>query len=163
MLRRKKGLILVGFVFILFILFINEVHAQGILDVAIQLEKKDNDFLKGQKDLIDFANSFMRKNANEAQICLNLSQTVSESREILNASVKLLAIYSLITNEKNKELIVKIIIVELKRYVELFNNKISYINRSLTITESPAIVTTANRLKDEIREVIGLLDSVKLQ
>jgi hypothetical protein len=162
MLARKKRLLSAGLILFFLIIAIDEVHALQIPDVVTQLTNKAKHFYKLRTDFVDFAKSFLDTNSNEAELCTSFGSSAYKYQEIADTTAMVLFMYSLITEEKNKEIAALTIMPLLKRYVTSLEGEIQFINGYLALTKTPAVASNGNRLRDETRELIRILNSIKL-
>jgi hypothetical protein len=76
---------------------------------------------------------------------------------------RLIFVYYLITEPYKKEFARTLLHLELRDNVSYFQDSLERINSFLVLTKSPVNVAIGYRLKDELRETIELLNSIKLR
>jgi hypothetical protein len=161
-----KKLLLIVLTFIsLFILFgaNHETSARMVsLDTIEEFKRHNKVIMEIRQDFFSFMSTIKGKKLTDYDYCLSYENIAAEVSEIIIASTALRDFYDLITEKQDKEFATNALSLFLKRYIELLNHKIDYINDTLPLVKSPAIVTSANRLKDEIRKFKGVLESVRL-
>ena len=92
----------------------------------------------------------------------NLSMVAIQTGDFLMAVACLLPVYSNITKGADRRRVKPIIKLLFDHYAEQIGVNVGKVNHWLAYTKSPAIVASATRLKEDLREIKTLLESIDL-
>jgi len=140
------------------------VSAQtGLPSSAKLLHSKEKRFDEYQEDFLSFAKSAMGVGGSEYEAGFDFYTIAAETGERLHAARTLLEIYDDLLCEEDRARIRFRINSELLYYGKEIDLSIQQVNVYIPATKRPGVAAEAIRMKDDLREVKGILDSVKLQ
>lgn len=114
-----------------------------------------------EQDFIEFTKS-NRNNTNEYEIARELVTVARESSDLVDAASSLLFVYDNITSKADRATVSRFIESKLSTYVQMLDLSIKQINLQLSYTKSVGIAASGTRLKEELRDIKSLLESIRL-
>jgi hypothetical protein len=114
-------------------------------------------FVQYQQDFLDFAKG------DEYQPSADLNQVAATTGDDLNSVGVLLEIYEVISCPQDRTPVREVIQRELTFYIKQVNIEIETANLDIANTQKPGVAAEASRMRDDLREVHVLFDSIKLR
>jgi len=90
-------------------------------------------------------------------------KSASETSNYLSAAADLLSVYQVITRKADQLAAKPIIKSSIEQYIQSISSDIEIVNNELPNTTNPAIAASATALKQDLREIKTLLESIDLQ
>jgi hypothetical protein len=120
------------------------------------LAQKQKKFAHYGQDFLDFARS------DEYQLSSDLAQVASENGDHLNSAATLLEIYDTLSCPSDRiavRALIKTQFVYFSKEVALY---VKLVNLDIAHLQKPEVAAEAGRMRDDLREVQDLFDSIKL-
>jgi len=111
-------------------------------------------------DFLDFAKS---STGLEYEIATDLDNTAGTAADQLGAASTLLEIYDSMSCREDRAAVERHLQTTLNFSSRLLRNRISEMNNVISHTRKPGVAAEAARMRDDLREAVSILDSVKLQ
>lgn len=112
------------------------------------------------QDFLDFAKS---SSDLEWQYAMELQRISGETADRLDAASMLLKIDDALSCQEDREKIRPIIQSQIGYYRELTDQWIGGANVDIAATKQPGVAAEAARMRDDLREIKTILDSIKLR
>lgn len=125
------------------------------------LSAKEKKFIHYGQDFLDFARAGIGR-ADEYQQSSDLAQIASESVDHLNSAGTLLVIYDELSCPSDRIAVRALIKAEFGSYSKEVALLVKQVNRDITDLQQPEVAAEAGRMRDDLRDVQELFDSVKL-
>jgi len=135
-----------------------EVTAQASpLSKSLALEKR---FSQHERDFLDFARS-NRNNQGEREISDSLAIVAERTYEYLDSTSRLLEVYENISSSADRARIQPLIKVQASRYMKNIETDMPLVNENLANTKLPAVASTCDRMKQDLREAKAFFDALQ--
>ena len=116
-----------------------------------------------QKDFLDFAQSGLFEGSSEFDSARELVRTADETGVFISDAEGLIGIYSAISCKEDKSRIRSMIKAQLGFYSHRIESSLKETNLELVNISRAATRDEATRMRDDLRAVQGLLDSMDFQ
>lgn len=113
------------------------------------------------RDFLDFKKA-LGDNPLEYEIASNFYEATSQTRDYLDATSDLLFVYSNISNKNDRSVVRPFIKFRLKSYAQSADDSVRIVNNGLSHTKSPGVAASGTRLKEELRSIKALFESIDL-
>ncbi len=128
-------------------------------DKMVRAEHKH--FVEYQQDFVSFGQSSL--GTDEYQIAMDLEKVALETSQNLSAVHTLLEIYSDLSCEEDRASVRPVIEKELGYYSKEIELSIEGANINIAHTQKPGVAAEGTHMRDRLREVKSIFDSIKLR
>jgi hypothetical protein len=122
---------------------------------------KHQHFIEYQQDFIHFGKSGL--GTDEYQNAMDLEKVAEGTVQNLFAADTLLEIYGDLSCEEDRANVRPVIERDLSYYSKMIGPSIEGANLIIAHTQMPGVANEGTRMRDELREVKGIFDSIKLR
>jgi hypothetical protein len=122
---------------------------------------KHKRFIEYQQDFLHFGQSGL--GTDEYQYAMDLEKVAEETGQNLAATDTLLEIYGDLSCEEDRARVGPVIEKDLGYYSKLTDPSIEGANLIIAHTQKPGVAAEATRMRDDLREVKSVFDSIKLR
>lgn len=112
-------------------------------------------------DFLDFAKA-NQNNPLEYEIAYSFYVAASQTRDYLFAALDLLFLYDMISSKNDRSFARSYIKKRLNDYAQSVDDSVKIVNSGLSHTKSPGIAPSATRLKEDLRSIKALFESIDL-
>lgn len=112
------------------------------------------------RDFIEFAKS-QHRNTLEYEICFGLQNVAERAADHADSASTSLEIYGNVSCTSDRAKIQPVVRAQLSYYVKQLDSEVSEVNSDLSDTKIPAVATTGIRLKDDLRDLKAILNSLQ--
>jgi hypothetical protein len=132
----------------------------GVASTMFTLAAEKNRFAAYQSDFLDFARPVT--GTNEFDYAQTLSTVAAETADQVDAVFVLLRIYDSMSCESDKAVVSSAIREQSATYGKFIGISIKTTNLALGVTKRPGVVAEATRMRDDLREIQSIFDSIPL-
>ena len=133
--------------------------AQSPQSRADLLRGKQKRLLEYDEDFLDFAKS---SSDREWRIAMELDTAAGRGSDQLDAAITLLEIYDSLSCKEDRARVKAYLQKELPLYGRFLEIDIKQVNFDISSTGKPGVAAEAARMRDDLREAVGILKSVKI-
>jgi hypothetical protein len=137
------------------------VSAQTLQSFETMIRAKHKHFIEYQQDFLHFAQSGL--GTDEYQNAMDLEKVAEETVQNLTAVDSLLEIYGALSCAEDRASVRPVIEKDLAYYSKLTEPSIEGANLTIAHTHMPGVAAEGTRMRDDLRNVKGIFDSIKLQ
>ena len=134
-------------------------QTQQSFDKVVRTKHKH--FIEYQQDFLHFGQSGL--GTDEYQNAMDLEKVAEETGQNLAAVDTLLEIYGDLSCEEDRTSVRPVIEKDLSYYSKLTEPSIEGANLIIAHTQKPGVAAEATRMRDDLREVKSVFDSIKLR
>ncbi len=125
------------------------------------LAKKRKQFAYYTQDFLDFARADIAR-ADEYSISSDLAQVASENADHLNSAGTLIELYDKLSCPQDRTAVRALIQDEFVSYSKQVTLYVKMVNLNIAHLQKSEVAAEAGRMRDDLREVQNLFDSIKL-
>jgi hypothetical protein len=122
---------------------------------------KHKHFIEYQQDFDHFAKSGI--GTDEYQYAMDLAKVAGETEQNLSAVNTLLEIYGDLSCEEDRANVRPVIERDLGYYSKMIDLSVEEANLTISQTHMPGVASEGTRMRDDLREVKTIFDSIKLR
>ena len=137
------------------------VSAQTSQSFDKLVRAKHKHFIEYQQDFLHFGQSGL--GTDEYQNAMDLEKVAEETGQDLAAVDTLLEIYGDLSCEEDRASVRPVIEKDLGYYSKLTDPSIEGANLNIAHTHMPGVAAEGTRMRDDLREVKSIFDSIKLR
>ncbi|HLW54427.1 MAG TPA: hypothetical protein VKW06_16445 [Candidatus Angelobacter sp.] len=158
--RVRPAMAMTLWAFVLLISGVLTLSAQARSSTQSDLAAKEKRFIAYQSDFIDLAKPV--QNSDEFEYAYSLATIAGETADQVDAAFVLLQIYDAVSCKEDKAKISPLIRGQLATYSKYITLSIKSANLSLGATKRPGLVAEATQMRDDLREIKSIFDSIQL-
>jgi hypothetical protein len=113
------------------------------------------------RDFLDFMKA-LEGNTIEYEMASNFYVATSQTRDYLDAASDLLFVYSYISSKNDRSVVRPYIKFRLKSYAQSVDDSVRIVNSGISHTKSPGLAASGTRLKEELRSIKALFESINM-
>jgi hypothetical protein len=125
------------------------------------IRAKHKQFIEYQQDFDHFGESGI--GTDEYQYAMDLAKVAEETEQSLSAVNTLLEIYSDLSCAEDRANVRPVIEKELGYYSKMIELSVKEANLTIAHTQMPGVAAEGTRMRDDLRQVKSVFDSIKLR
>jgi hypothetical protein len=125
-------------------------------------EAKQKHFRDYQKDFLDFEKSAQNSTV-ELAVANDLQTAARETQTSIDTASLLIQIYENLSCSEDRTRTKLVLYTQFAAYSKELDLAVSQTNYKISFIQRPGVAAEATRMRDELREVKSILDSIKLQ